>query len=105
MGWIYLLGAGAAEVVMALALKRSEDWTRLGASALGVAAALLSIFLLTRALKQLPLATAYAVWTALGSLGVVAVGALWLKEPMGAGRLLCIALIVAGTAGLRTLEG
>lgn len=105
MGWIYLLGAGAAEVVMALALKRSEDWTRLGASVLGVAAALLSIGLLARALKQLPLATAYAVWTALGSLGVAAVGTLWLKEPLGTGRLLCIGLIVAGTAGLRTLEG
>ncbi|MED5617815.1 DMT family transporter [Ideonella sp. BN130291] len=98
-------GRGIAEVVMALALKRSEGWTRMGASALGITAALLSIFLLTRALRQLPLATAYAIWTALGSLGVAAVGAWLLKEPLGAPRLLCIGLIVAGTAGLRALEG
>jgi len=101
--WTYLLAASATEVVMALALKQSESWTRPVPSVVGVAAALLSIYLLTVALRGLPLSVAYVVWTGLGALGVVLVGALFLGEAMTPLRLLLLAMVVAGTAGLRAL--
>ena len=63
MAWWLLIAASAAEIVMALALKYAQGWTRLWPGVLGVAAALGSVFLLTLALRQLPAGTAYAVWT------------------------------------------
>ena len=103
--WMLLALAGAVEVVMAFALKSSHSWTRPLASACGIAAALASIFLLTLSLKRLPLGTAYAIWTAIGAVGVVAVGALVFGESLSPWRLACIGLVVAGTAGLRLVEG
>jgi len=102
--WVLLIGAGVVEVVMAFALKQSESWTRLLPSVLGVAAALGSVFLLALALKRIPMATAYVVWTGIGAVGVVGVGVLLLGESAAPLRLLCIALVVAGTVGLRVLE-
>ena len=99
--WWYLLVAGGVEIVMAIALKASQDWTRPVPSVLGLAAALASIFLLTRALKDLPLGTAYAIWTGIGSAGVVAVGILLLGERVTIERMLCLVLVVAGSIGLR----
>jgi quaternary ammonium compound-resistance protein SugE len=103
--WTLLIAAGLVEVVMALALKRSESFARLGPSALGIAAALASIALLTLALKRIPMATGYAVWTGIGAVGVVAAEALLQGQALSPARLGCIALVVAGTLGLRTLEG
>lgn len=105
MGWLLLLAAGLVEIAMAAALKRSEDWTRLWPSVVGVASALLSIFLLARSLRYLPLGPAYAVWTGIGSVGVVLMGVLAFGETLSGPRMACIALVVAGTVGLRTLEG
>jgi len=99
--WWYLLAAGGVEIVMAMALKASQDWTRPAPSLLGLAAALASIFLLTRALRNLPLGTAYAIWTGIGSAGVVAAGILLLGESVTAERLLCLVLVIAGSIGLR----
>ena len=84
---------------------RSESFARLGPSLLGIAAALASIALLTLALKRIPMATGYAVWTGLGAVGVVAADALLQGEAISPARLACIALVMAGTLGLRTLEG
>jgi quaternary ammonium compound-resistance protein SugE len=105
MAWLLLIAAGAVEILMALALKASEGWTRMVPSVLGVAAALASIFLLTLALRHLPAGTAYAVWTGIGSIGVALLGILAFGESASAVRLACIAMIVAGTAGLRFTEG
>jgi quaternary ammonium compound-resistance protein SugE len=103
--WMWLGAAGAVEVLMAVALKRSEAWTRLLPSVVGLVAALVSIFLLTLALKRLPLGTAYAVWTAIGAVGVALVGVMAFGESLSPWRLGCIGLVVAGTVGLRMLEG
>lgn len=101
--WIYLLAASATEVVMAYALKRSESWTQFLPSLVGIGAALLSIFLLARAMRGLPLGTAYVVWTGLGAVGVVIVGVAALGETVSAARGACLAMVVVGTAGLRAL--
>lgn len=104
MGWIFLLAAGLVEIAMAAALKQSEDWTRLVPSLLGVLTALISIFLLAKALRYLPLGPAYAIWTGIGSVGVVLMGVLWFGEALSAARLGCIVLVIAGSVGLRLTE-
>jgi len=104
MAWMLLFAAGVVEVVMALALKYSEGWTRPVPGALGVLAGLASMGLLTLALRSLPAATAYAIWTGIGAVGVALLGIWLFGESAAPTRLACIALIVAGIIGLRLLE-
>lgn len=101
MSWWYLMAAGAVEIVMAIALKASQDWSRLLPSFIGVVAALASIVLLTKALRELPLGTAYAIWTGIGSVGVAVLGIAFFGETASPLRLVCICLVVAGSIGLR----
>jgi quaternary ammonium compound-resistance protein SugE len=100
---MYLLVAGLLEVVWAVGLKYTDGFTRLLPSVLTIAAMAASVLMLGLALRQLPLGTAYAVWTGIGTVGTALAGMLLLDEPAGALRLLSIALIVAGIAGLKLL--
>lgn len=104
MAWIYLLSASLVEIVMALLLKASDCWTRLLPGLLGLAAGGASVYLLTHALKTLPVGTAYAIWTGIGSVGVALIGIVALDESAAPARLLCITLVVAGMVGLRLVE-
>ncbi|HLU77145.1 MAG TPA: multidrug efflux SMR transporter [Burkholderiales bacterium] len=101
MAWSLLIGAGVLEIVMAVALRFSAGWSKPIPSALGVAAAMASVFLLTHALKFLPTGVAYAIWTGMGSVGVALIGIFFLGEQASVMRMACIALIVAGMIGLR----
>jgi quaternary ammonium compound-resistance protein SugE len=103
MAWIYLLVAGLLEVGWAIGLKYSEGFSRLGPSAITVGLMVASFAMLGLALRELPLGTAYAVWTGIGTVGTVALGMALFGEPADALRLGCIALIVVGVAGLRVL--
>lgn len=103
MSWFYLLLAGLLEVAWAVGLKYSAGFTKLLPSALTVTAMVASVGMLGIALRQLPLGTAYAVWTGIGTVGTALCGMVLLGEPAGALRLLSIALIVAGIAGLKLL--
>ena len=105
MAWMILIAAGAAEIVMAAALKAASGWTRPVPSAIGVGAALLSIWLLARALRALPTGTAYAVWTGIGAIGVCTLGIVVDGDSAALPRLLCITAILAGIIGLRFLDG
>jgi len=105
MAWVLLIAAGALEIVMAMALKSADGWTRLGPSVLGLGAALASVVLLTFAVKQLPVTTAYAVWTGLGAVGVSLIGILLFNESAHPLRLACIAVIFGGMIGLQLLDG
>ncbi|MFI6485750.1 DMT family transporter [Nonomuraea sp. NPDC050663] len=96
-----LLVAAGLEIVWATALERSNGFTRLWPTLIGVSSAALSFALLSFALKSLPVGTAYAVWVGVGALGVAAVGILALGESASPARLLCLALILAGVIGLR----
>ena len=104
MQWIVLLLAGLLEVVWAVGLKYTEGFTRLVPSAVTLAAMAGSVVLLGLALRTLPLGTAYAVWTGIGTVGTVIWGIMMLNEPASLARLVCIAMIVAGIAGLRILS-
>ena len=101
MAWIYLILAGLLEVAWAIGLKYSQGWTRFWPSVFTATAIVTSLLLLSQAMKSLPIGTAYAIWTGIGTIGVVVFGMVWLEEPRDTLRLFCIALIAAGIIGLK----
>jgi quaternary ammonium compound-resistance protein SugE len=103
MSWAYLVVAGLLEVGWAVGLKYTAGFTRLWPSVFTLATMAGSVGMLGLALRALPLGTAYAVWTGIGTVGTAVFGMVMLGEPAGALRLLSIGLIVAGIAGLKLL--
>ncbi|MEO5932086.1 MAG: quaternary ammonium compound efflux SMR transporter SugE [Duganella sp.] len=101
MTWIILIIAGLLEVTWAVGLKYTHGFTRLIPTLWTVAAMLGSIGMLGLALRTLPLGTAYAIWTGIGTVGTVIYGIVALDEPASAVRLACIAMIVGGIVGLK----
>ena len=101
MAWLYLFAAGLFEIGWAVGLKYTDGFTRLAPSAWTLFSMAASVVLLGLSLKALPLGTAYAIWTGIGTIGTVILGILWLGESANALRLACIALIVVGIAGLK----
>ena len=101
--WAFLVAAGVCEVLWAAGLKRYGFRPSFG-GAVTVLVMLLSFVLLERAMRHLPLGTAYAVWTGIGAVGAAAVGMAVMGEPRDPLRLACIALIVLGIAGLKWLS-
>ena len=99
--WTLLLVAGLFEVGWAIGLKYSHGFTRLTPSVLTVVAMAISLFLLGKALRDIPVGTGYAVWTGVGAVGTAILGIVLLNEPRDLARLGCIALIVLGIAGLK----
>jgi quaternary ammonium compound-resistance protein SugE len=103
MSWVILIVAGVLEVGWAVGLKYTVGFTRLWPSVFTLATMAGSVGLLGLALRQLPLGTAYAVWTGIGTVGTAVAGMILLGEPAGALRMLSIGLIVAGIVGLKIL--
>lgn len=101
MAWIYLVVAGLLEVCWAIGLKYTEGWTRLYPSLLTAATMIASFYFLSLALKTLPIGTAYAVWTGIGTVGAAVLGILIFGESREAGKIVCVLLIVIGIAGLK----
>ena len=101
MAWIVLVLAGLFEVAWAIGLKYTEGFTRPWPTALTLAAMLISVVLLGLATKSLPVGTAYAVWVGVGAVGTAILGIVLFAEPASAGRLISLALIVAGIVGLK----
>jgi quaternary ammonium compound-resistance protein SugE len=101
MSWFYLIVAGLLEVAWAVGLKYTHGFSRLWPSVFTLVTMAGSVGMLGIALRSLPLGTAYAVWTGIGTIGTALVGMLVLGEPAGAVRLGAIALIAAGIVGLK----
>ena len=104
MPWIYLLLAGIFEIGFAIGLKYTEGFTRLWPSVGTVVAAGISLWLLTQALRTIPLGTAYAIWTGIGAVGVATLGIVLFSDSASPARLACIGLIVAGVVGLKLVS-
>jgi quaternary ammonium compound-resistance protein SugE len=104
MAWIILFVAGLFEIGWAIGLKYTDGFTRPLPTALTVASMIVSIALLGLALKTLPVGTAYAIWTGIGTIGTVALGIVLLGESANALRLACIGLIVVGILGLKLVS-
>lgn len=104
MAWVWLLIAGAMEIVWAVGLKYVEGFTRPLASVVTIAAMVASVWFLAIAVRTIPIGTAYAAWTGIGAVGVAIAGMALFGEPRDAARIGCMLLIVAGVAGLKWLS-
>jgi len=101
MSWIILLFAGLFEVGWAVGLKYTDGFSRPLPTLLTVAAMIVSLALLGLAIKELPLGTAYAIWTGVGAIGTVIAGIVLFGESMALIRLASMALILCGLLGLK----
>lgn len=101
MSWIILFFAGLFEVGWAVGLKYTDGFTRPLPTALTIAAMAISLMLLGIAMKDLPLGTAYAIWTGIGAIGTVIAGIILFGESMAPMRILSVVLIVSGLLGLK----
>ncbi|AAN67322.1 quaternary ammonium compound efflux SMR transporter SugE [Pseudomonas putida] len=101
MSWIILFFAGLFEVGWAVGLKYTDGFTRPLPTVLTVGAMVISLGLLGLAMKELPLGTAYAIWTGVGAVGTVIAGIILFGESMALVRLVSVALIVCGLVGLK----
>jgi quaternary ammonium compound-resistance protein SugE len=101
MSWAYRVRAGLLEVGFASTLKFTEGFTKLWPTVAFAACILLSIVFLEKSTRDIPIGTAYAVWTGIGAAGTVIVGILLYKEPAAALRLFFIATLIASIIGLK----
>lgn len=99
--WLMIVLAGVLETAWALGLKYSEGFTRPIPSIFTLVTVVGSFWLLSLAMKTLPVGTAYAVWVGIGMVGTAAMAVILLGEPVTALRVVGIALIVAGIAALK----
>jgi len=104
MAWIYLLVAGLFECGWAIGLKYTDGFTKLIPSLLTVSAMAISFWLLSIAMKTIPVGTAYAVWTGIGAVGVAILGMVLLDESRDIMRVICLLLIVSGIVGLKLVS-
>src|SRR6185436_1340865 len=101
LAWLLLVVAGLLEIVWSLSMKASQGFTKQHFTAITLVAACLSFWLLGLALRQLPVGTAYAVWTGIGAVGAAILGIVLFGESLTIARIGCIALIVFGILGLK----
>lgn len=101
MNWVFLGIAGLLEIAWAIGLKYTEGWSKLVPSLITAALMVASFYFLSLAVKTLPIGTAYAVWTGIGTVGAAIIGMYVFGEPRDAVRVVCILLIIAGIAGLK----
>lgn len=101
MSWLYLFAAGLLEVVWAVGLKYTAGFTKLVPSVVTAVAMAGSFYLLSLAMRSLPLGTAYGVWVGIGAVGAAIAGIVLFKEPATTLRIVSVLLIVAGIVGLK----
>jgi quaternary ammonium compound-resistance protein SugE len=104
MGWIYLVLAGLFEVGFTSCLKLSENFSRHVWSAGFFVSITLSFLLLNKAVQEIPLGTAYAVWTGIGAVGTVIIGVLFFNEPMYFWRIFFIVTLIGSIVGLKVVS-
>lgn len=105
MPWLILLLAGFFEIAWAIGLKYTEGFTRVTPTVLTLALLAVSVYLLSIALRTLPVGTGYAVWTGIGVVGTTVLGIILFDEPRGLLRIASIALILVGLVGVRLTSG
>lgn len=104
MAWTALVIAGLFEIGWAVGLKYTEGFTRLWPSMWVAGAMAVSLYLLSIALKTIPVGTGYAVWTGIGAAGTAVIGMILFEEPKDVARIVCIAMIISGVVGLRVFS-
>ena len=102
--WGILFLAGLCEIGWALMMKSTHGFTKLWPSVGTIGLMIVSFALLSRAMRDLPAGTAYAVWTGIGAVGVAVLGIVFFKEPLTLARVICIGAIAAGIVGLKLVS-
>jgi len=101
MSWAYLMLAGLFEIGFASTLKLTQGFTKPWPTLIFTVCILMSFVFLEKALKDVPIGTAYAVWTGIGAAGTAIVGILVYKEPATALRLFFIVTLIGSIIGLK----
>ncbi|WP_280378840.1 DMT family transporter [Nocardia wallacei] len=101
MAWILLVLSGFMETAWAVALERSDGFSKPLPTVIFATALALSMAGLGVALHDIPVGTGYAVWVGIGAVGTALVGMIWLGESTSLARILCLLLIIAGVVGLK----
>ena len=104
MAWLLLCIAGVLEIAFAFGVKWSQGFTRLAPTLFTIVTGVASVYLLSRALRSLPVGTGYAVWTGIGAAGTAILGVLVMGDSAAPARVLCITLIFAGVIGLKLVS-
>lgn len=104
MKWLFLIIAGFFEVMWAIELKYSKGFTNLIPSILTIIGLIASFYFLSISIKSLPLGSAYAIWTGIGTVGTVIFSIILFKETVNIMQIFCIILIVVGIIGLKMLS-
>ena len=104
MGWIYILSAGIFEIGFTSFLKLSEGFTKPWPSIGFLVFGAVSFYLLTLGMKNIPLGTAYAVWTGIGAFGTAIVGMVWFGDPLTAWRIFFLLTLIGSIAGLKLVS-
>jgi len=102
--WVVLVIAGLFEMFWALGLKASDGFARFWPSVFTVVTLVLSLYLLSLSLRNIPISTAYVVWTGIGATGTAIAGILIYNEPVSLAKIGCLLLIISGVAGLRVFS-
>ena len=105
MNWLWLVAAGLLEVCWSVGMKYSQGFTRLFPSVFTIVTMIGSFLLLSITLRTLPLGTAYAVWTGIGTVGAAIAGFILFREPVTVWRIVFLVMIVSGIAGLKFVAG
>ena len=103
MKWLYLFIAGALEITWAITMKMSDGFTVLIPAVITGIGYIASAVFLSVALKQLPIGTAYAIWTGMGIVGTSVLGVFLFQEKLTVPQVICVMLIVVGITGLKIL--
>ena len=104
MAWVFLILASACEIAFAGALKLTENFTNIRWTIFFVVFYILSVILLNRAVKEIPIGTAYAVWTGIGAAGTVLIGIFYFKEPYPFWRIFFLSTLVLSIVGLKLVS-
>ncbi|HSX26435.1 MAG TPA: multidrug efflux SMR transporter [Chlamydiales bacterium] len=104
MNWVYLFIAGIFEIIWAVSLKYTEGYTKLVPSIYNGISMVVSVWLLSYALRTIPLSTGYAIWTGIGACGTIVFGMVYLNESRDPIRIACILLIIASIIALKIVH-
>jgi len=105
MAWVYLVIAGISEIAWALGLKYSQSFTKPIPSALTIIGILFSFYLFSKAMKEIPIGTAYAVFTGIGAVGTVLIGMFFLGESASLAKIILVIILLTGIIGLKVTSG
>lgn len=99
--WIYLLLAGIMEIGWVMSIKYTEGFTQIIPSVIMVVFMILSLYLLSLALKSIAIGTGYAIWTGIGAVGAAIIGMMFLGDSKEIGRVICVFVVISGILGLK----